>query len=75
MKIRKYNESNVLLSEEEAEQLWGEIENQGFGYWVLEYGYKEDTDPKLKELSEKAEKAMTELKAYIDNIWSNYDIG
>ena len=27
-------ESKIKLSQEEAEQLFGEIDNQGFGYWV-----------------------------------------
>lgn len=65
----------IKLNRDEAEQLWNEIENQGFGYWVQEYGYKEDKDQKLKELSEKAREAMNELDEHVKKIWGKYDIG
>jgi hypothetical protein len=63
------------LNEEQAEQLFAEIDNEGLGYWVQHYGYKEEEDPKLKELCEKAKKAMNELEAHIEGIFEVYDIG
>lgn len=64
----------IKLSEEEAEQLFAEIDNEGFGYWVEHYGY-EGEDFKLEELSNAATFAMKELREYIDNIFEHYDIG
>lgn len=68
-------DGKIVMSQEGAEQLWGEIENQGFGYWVLEYGYDEAEDPKLAELSKKAKKAMKKLDKHIRKIWDEYEIG
>lgn len=65
----------ITMSKAGAEQLWSEIENQGFGYWVLEYGYEENEDPILSELSRKAKLAMNELNEHIHLVWSKYDIG
>jgi hypothetical protein len=65
----------IKLSEEEAEQLFGEIDNQGFGYWVEHYGYDGEKDPELVKLCEKASEAMSKLREYIDAIWEHYDIG
>lgn len=65
----------IKLNEEQAEQLFGEIDNEGFGYWVQHYGYKGDEDPKLKELCEKAREALNELEAHIEGIFEVYDIG
>jgi hypothetical protein len=65
----------IKLSKEQAEQLFGEIDNEGLGYWVQHYGYKADGDPKLKELCEKAKKAMNELDAHIQDIFDEYEIG
>ena len=28
------------MNYEDAEQLFGEIDNEGLGYWVQNYGYK-----------------------------------
>lgn len=62
----------MALTEEDKEQLFGEIENQGFGYWVQHYGYDErylkDRDPKLKELCEKAREAMDNLETYLQEV-------
>jgi len=56
----------MALTEEDKEQLFGEIENEGFGYWVQNYGFDEkDKDPKLVELCEKASDAMNELQSYL----------
>lgn len=65
----------IKLSEEEAEQLFGEIDNEGFGYWVQEYGYKEETDPELVKLCDEAKFAMDKLREHIDTIFEHYEIG
>ena len=65
----------IKLSEEEAEQLFGEIDNEGFGYWVEHYGYKGEEDPELVELCKEARATMNKLKKHIDAIWEHYDIG
>lgn len=67
-------EKENFISEEEARQLWGEIENQGLGYWVLEYGY-DGLDTKLIELNTKAKEAMRDLQAHLQKTWDNYEIG
>ena len=62
----------MALTEEDKDQLYGEIENEGFGYWVQNYGYNEDrlegSDEKLKELCEKARDAMNNLNSYLREI-------
>lgn len=62
----------MALTEKDKDQLSGEIDNQGFGYWVMHYGYDErflkDRDPKLKELCEKAREAMENLEAYLQEV-------
>jgi hypothetical protein len=68
-------ENKIKLSEEEAEQLFGEIDNQGFGYWVEHYGYDGEEDPELVKLCEEASEAMSKLREHIDAIWEHYDIG
>jgi hypothetical protein len=65
----------IKLSEEEAEQLFGEIDNQGFGYWVEHYGYDEETDLELVSLCTQAKVAMSNLRKHIDAIFEHYDIG
>ena len=65
----------IKLSEEEAEQLFAEIDNEGFGYWVENYGYKEEEDPELAELCKEAKAAMSKLQKHINAIWAHYDIG
>lgn len=65
----------IKLNEEQAEQLFGEIDNEGFGYWVQHYGYKGDEDPKLKELCEKAREALNALESHIQEIFDVYEIG
>jgi hypothetical protein len=65
----------ATLSEENAEQLFAEIDNEGLGYWVQHYGYKGDEDPKLKELCEKAKEAMNALESHIEGIFEEYEIG
>ena len=68
-------ESEINLSKEEAEQLFAEIDNEGFGYWVEHYGYKGEEDPDLQYLCEDAKAAMKKLNKYINNIFEHYDIG
>jgi hypothetical protein len=65
----------IKLSKEEAEQLFGEIDNQGFGYWVENYGYDGEEDPELVSLCTQADIAMSHLREYIDTIFEHYDIG
>lgn len=59
----------MALTEEDKKQLFGEIENQGFGYWVQNYGYDErflkNRDLKLKELCDKARESMDNLNEYL----------
>jgi hypothetical protein len=68
-------ENKIKLSEEQAEQLFAEIDNQGFGYWIENYGYYGEEDPDLVILCKEADEAMGKLRSYIDCIWENYDIG
>jgi hypothetical protein len=66
----------IKLSQEEAEQLFGEIDNEGFGYWVEHYGYYDgEEDPELVQLCKEARAAMEKLREHIDAIWEHYDIG
>lgn len=62
----------MALTEEDKEQLFGEIENEGLGYWVQNYGYSEKRlegeDEKLKDLCEKAREAMDNLDSYLREI-------
>ena len=62
------------MNYEEAEQLFAEIDNEGLGYWVQNYGYKGE-DKELEKLCEVARKAMDDLESYIDDIFDNHDIG
>lgn len=62
------------MNREDAEQLWSEIENQGFGYWVQHYGY-EGEDKELKRLCEEAQVAMDALDDHIRAIWDSHEIG
>ncbi len=65
----------IKLSEEQAEQLFNEIESEGFGYWVEHYGYDGKKDPELVQLCQQAKTAMENLREHIDAIWEHYDIG
>lgn len=52
------------LSEEEARQIAGEIENEGFSYWIEE-GYAESAlkdHPYLLDLAVKAKKALGDIE-------------
>lgn len=51
------------LTKKDAEQISGEIENQGFGYWVENYATSSLKDyPELVELAKKADFAMRDLE-------------
>lgn len=65
----------IKLSEEEAEQLFAEIDNQGFGYWVENYGYDGEEDLYLQYLCVDAKAVMKKLNKYIQAIFDHYDIG
>lgn len=65
----------IKLSEEEAEQLWSEIENEGFGYWVQHYGYEGTEDPELIQLCKQAKQALNKLDMYTQAIFDHYEIG
>lgn len=58
---------------EEAKDLWGEIENQGFGYWIQNYGY-EGENKELERLSKEAQIAMDALDDHIRAIWDSHEI-
>lgn len=62
------------MNYEEAEQLFGEIDNQGFGYWIQNYGY-EGEDKELERLSKEAQVAMDALDEHIRIIWDSHEIG
>ena len=59
----------------DAEELWCEIEQEGFGYWVQHYGYKQNKDQELKKLSYEAKTALNKLDVYMQNIFDHYNIG
>lgn len=65
----------IKLSQEEAEQLFGEIDNEGFGYWIEHYGYSGEEDLELVSLCTQANIAMSKLREHIEAIWEHYDIG
>lgn len=59
-----------LLTTEQAEQIAAEIDNQGFGYWVQEYG--EIPNAELQKLSDNAKEALNALQKALeaeDAIW------
>lgn len=56
----------MALSEEDKDQLFGEIDNEGFGYWIQNYGFNDkEKDPSLVELCENASEAMNKLQEYL----------
>ncbi len=57
-----------MLTEDQIEQLWGEIENEGLGYWIQNYGYSGTDDPKLAELCSVARKALNEFEQYAQTL-------
>ncbi len=65
---------NIKLSEEEAEQLWSEIESEGFGYWVQNYGYKDNKDEELSKLCKIARESLDKLEDYTNTIFEHYEI-
>lgn len=67
--------TQIKLSQEEAEQLFAEIDNEGFGYWIENYGYRGVEDPELRALCLATNYSMSKLREYIDTIWEHYEIG
>ena len=53
------------LTEEQKEQIGAEIDNEGLGYWVQNYGNFEGEDQQLKELIQRAKEAMDKLESYL----------
>lgn len=53
------------LTEKQKEQIGAEIDNEGLGYWVQNYGNFEGEDQQLKELIQKAKEAMDKLESYL----------
>lgn len=51
-----------ILSEKTKDQLFGEIDNQGFGYWLQHYGYKGEEDDELVVLCVKARRLMNKVE-------------
>jgi len=62
------------MNYEDAEQLWNEIEYEGLGYWVQNYGY-EGEDKELERLCKEAKKAMDALYSYTQTIFDEHDLG
>ena len=58
---------------EEAEDLFGEIDNEGLGYWAMNYGY-EGEDKELERLCEEARKALNNLDAYLQTIFDEHEL-
>ena len=55
------------LTEEQKHQIGAEIDNQGLGYWVMEYGSFEGDDDYLKNLIEDARRAMCKVRDYLQD--------
>lgn len=58
-------ESNRITNrfdEDDISRLYGEIESEGLGYWIQNYGYVGDKDPVLRKLCERAKSAMRLVK-------------
>lgn len=62
------------MNYEEAEQLFGEIDNEGLGYWVQNYGYKGE-DLRLYNLCQEAKEALNLLESYTKSIFDEHDLG
>lgn len=62
------------MNYEEAEQLWSEIDNEGLGYWVQNYGYKGE-DKELQRLCKEARAALTALDCYLESVFEGHDLG
>lgn len=62
--MSKYN-----VSQEDKEQLGGEIDNQGLEYWLAEYASSSEElqrYPELRKLAMKAAEAIKEIEAALD---------
>lgn len=62
------------MTDEQKEQIIGEIENQGFGYWLQNYARtslpENDAPQELVEVAEKACAALDEAEA----LFSKYEL-
>lgn len=62
------------MTDEQKEQLAGEIENQGFAYWLQNYASsslpENDAPQELVEVAEKARVALDEA----ETLFSKYDL-
>ncbi len=67
-------ETKIILDYDDAEQLFNEIDNEGLGYWVQNYGYKGE-DKELERLCQEARTALNKLDAYVENIFDHHEIG
>jgi len=71
VKSLKSNESSKLsnkLSEEAKEQLFAEIDSEGLGYWVQNYGYKGDEDALLKEITSEGKRVLNKIKKRLNEL-------
>lgn len=53
------------LTKKQREQIGGEIENQGLGYWVSQYGSFDGDDTQLEMLISKAKESYKNLDNYL----------
>lgn len=78
--MRKFTESQDNgLTKEDAEQLFGEIDNQGFDYWLSNYSgayFKsaDGTDEELEKLCKEACEAIDKADAAIRKLWKKHGI-
>lgn len=58
---------------EEAEDLFGEIDNEGIGYWNQNYGY-EGEDKELERLCKEARKALNSLDTHLQTVFDKHEL-
>jgi hypothetical protein len=66
--------TDMIWTEDDVEQLWNEIENEGLGYWIQNYGYKGE-DKELENLCKEARLAMNKLDNYTQELFDKFEIG
>lgn len=68
MKHKYSTESPKELSEDDNDQLFCELENDGLGYWVLNHSHDwEKKDYEMGVLISEAKKALMKLENYLEN--------